>query len=84
MSVAMDSKELRLIVGRNLRARRIELGLSQEEVAKMIGHCQVYVSQLERGERVVDTDLLVAFAEALQTSYLALLSPDPVFSSNRG
>jgi transcriptional regulator with XRE-family HTH domain len=39
------------IVGRNLRKRREELGLSQEKFAEVLRFHRTYVGALERGER---------------------------------
>jgi len=76
----MDATELRNVVGQNLKARRRELGLTQTQLAARVGVSQAYLSRIETGTRVADTDLLARLAEALETSPLALMSPDPIFS----
>jgi transcriptional regulator with XRE-family HTH domain len=43
--------------GLDLRLRRLEAGLSQEELASNIGVSQAFVSQLEKGTRVPSGNL---------------------------
>jgi len=43
--------DMRALVGRNVRQRRIALGMTQEELAEAAGVSQQYVSGLERGDR---------------------------------
>jgi transcriptional regulator with XRE-family HTH domain len=44
-----------------LRAARIEAGLTQKQVAKLLNKAQSYVSKCESGERRVDVVELRAF-----------------------
>ena len=41
-------------LGRRIKTRREELELTQEDVSEKIGITQVYLSQMERGERDLD------------------------------
>lgn len=75
----VQPKELRKIVAKNIRTRRLELHKGQTEVAKDTGVTQAYISQLENAVRAADTDILAALADALQTTPSALLSPE-IFS----
>jgi len=43
--------ELQRALGRNLRAWRLEHGLSQEQLAEQWGWSRGYISELERGRR---------------------------------
>jgi transcriptional regulator with XRE-family HTH domain len=43
--------DVRLVIGENIRKRRIALGLSQERLAAQIGVEQSYLSGLEYGRR---------------------------------
>jgi len=43
--------DLQRAVGRNLRAYRLERGLSQEAFADLVGVHRTYMGGLERGER---------------------------------
>ena len=78
----MQPKELRVVVGRNIRSRRIELEMTQTELAVKIPVSQAYLSQIESGVRSVDVDLLAPIAEALKTTPAALFSAEAIFSSN--
>lgn len=63
-------------VGRNVRAHRSELQLSQEAFADRIGYDRTYVGGLERGERNLTLDTLEAVAERLGVDPMDLLSED--------
>lgn len=52
-------------LGRNARAIRLELGLSQEEVAFRAGFKRSYLSDLERGTRNPTVRALARLAAAL-------------------
>lgn len=51
--------------GRRVRDRRMELGLSQEELAERAGLHRTYISSLEQGRRNVAVHNVVRLAEAL-------------------
>ncbi|MBS1984276.1 MAG: helix-turn-helix transcriptional regulator [Bdellovibrionales bacterium] len=53
------------LLGENVRKRRAELGLSQEEVAFRAGMKRSYLSDLERGTRNPSVRALGRLAEAL-------------------
>jgi transcriptional regulator with XRE-family HTH domain len=52
--------------GRRVRQRRVDLGLSQEELADRSDLHRTYVSSLERGERNVCLHNLIVLASALE------------------
>lgn len=58
------TSELQKIVGRRLRERRRELGLSQEAMAEQLGYHRTFLGSVERGER----NLTLASVEQLATS----------------
>jgi transcriptional regulator with XRE-family HTH domain len=62
-------------VGRNLRAYRLERGLSQEEFADVVGVHRTYMGGLERGERNLTLRSLERIAERLKVEPLELLQP---------
>jgi transcriptional regulator with XRE-family HTH domain len=66
--------ELRQLFQRNMKARRQELGLSQDDVAKRAGVEQTYISDLEMGKKRPLIDSLAKLATALDTTPSALLS----------
>lgn len=62
-------------VGKRIRARRLELGLTQRSIGEP-GSSYAYISRIESGERSPSIEALIAIAEKLGTSALALLSGD--------
>lgn len=61
----MDREEALRRFGEAVRARRQELGLSQEQLAERSGLHRTYVGSLERGERNVALLNLYELAAAL-------------------
>lgn len=64
---------LRTIFARNLKARRLERGLSQEELAQEAGLDRSYVSLLENERYSVSLDTLEKLAAVLKIEPLDLL-----------
>ena len=62
MSKSIYSKEYRLVLIR-LKNTRIKSGLTQRDVAKIIGKPQSYISKCESGERRLDVTELNKFAK---------------------
>ncbi len=62
MVKAIYSKEHKSLVEK-LRTARRERGLNQEDVAKLLGVTQSYVSKIESGQRRVDVFQLKRFAK---------------------
>lgn len=68
-SYTEDSVELREIMGKNIRERREECGLSQSQLGKAIGSTQSYISTIENGSgRIVNCVKLYSIAQALDVS----------------
>ena len=65
MSKIIYSKEHKYIV-EQLKKAREGVGLSQEEVAKILGKTQSYISKIESGQRKVDVVQLKEFAKIYQ------------------
>lgn len=61
-------------LGERIRARRQELGRTQDQVASQAGISQVHLSNVERGEVDVGLHVLKRIAAALDTPAGALLS----------
>jgi len=57
---------LREKFGAAVRARREDLGFSQEQLAELAGMHRTYVGSIERGERNVSLENIVKLCEALQ------------------
>ncbi|GAB3589321.1 helix-turn-helix transcriptional regulator [Angustibacter peucedani] len=60
-------------LGRNLRGLRAERGLSQEQLAAVLGVHRTYMGALERGQRNVSLRSLERLAAALEVDPLELL-----------
>lgn len=69
----MPRPTLQEAFGARVRARRLELGLSQEELAAHAGLHRTYIGSLERGERNVSLANLAAIADALDVDLGDLL-----------
>ncbi|MFT3945166.1 MAG: helix-turn-helix transcriptional regulator [Ancrocorticia sp.] len=65
--------DLQKVVGRNLRAYRLEKGLSQEAFADFVGVHRTYMGGLERGERNLTLQSVERLAEALGLTPMELL-----------
>ncbi len=54
---------------RRIRARREELGMSQEELANKLGYkSRSSINKIEKGENDIPQSKIVSFAKALQTT----------------
>lgn len=66
-----------MTVGERIYQKRIELGLSQEELAQKVGYKdRSSIARIESGERDIRQHMVVAFAAALQTSPAWLMGFD--------
>ncbi|WAW10604.1 helix-turn-helix transcriptional regulator [Oxalobacter vibrioformis] len=54
------------LLGGEIRRRRLELGLSQEELATLCDLHRTYIGSVERGERNVSLQNIVSIAYALK------------------
>ena len=59
----------------NVSARRVEMNLSQRELAELCGTTQSAIARLERGGRAPRIDTLLRIAEALDCDLLVDLVP---------
>ena len=59
----------------NIQKRRVELGMTQSDIATQLGMTVSAISRLEAGVFPNDPDKLVRLALALKTSLDALFSP---------
>ena len=66
-----------LEIYKRIRARREELGISQEELAKRLGYkSRSSINKIEKGENDIPQSKIVAFAQALQTTPERLMGWD--------
>ncbi len=63
-------------LGKRLREIRQARGLSQEQIAKILGLNRSTVSQIENGKRSLAADELSSVSDALGISIDSLLDPD--------
>lgn len=61
-------------LAKRIRKSRIELGMTQEQLAKQVGVTTSFVGHLERGSRKASLETMVALANALHVGLDYLLS----------
>lgn len=66
-------KDIRIRFGGAVRIRRIELNLSQEELAERADLHRTYISDLERGKRNVSLENIEKLAKALNLTMAELM-----------
>ncbi|MGQ9498368.1 MAG: helix-turn-helix domain-containing protein [Desulfotomaculales bacterium] len=66
----MDAKK---VFGQNVRRLRKRRGISQEELADRAGLHRTYIGSVERGERNISLENIVAIARALDVSLAELV-----------
>jgi len=81
----MRSRDFLAALGAAIRTRRIELGLSQEELADSIGLHRTYIGGVERGERNLGVENLARFARGLRLKVSELAAAaEGIRTSSRG
>ena len=70
----MSDKDIRKIIGNNVRLLRKQLKISQEELAFRTGLHRTYVSGIERGERNPTILIIAKIAKALDVNPQELIS----------
>ena len=61
-------------IGRNIRAARMDMNLTQEDVAERLKISQLHFGRLERGDRPASLEMLALIADILETPLSALLN----------
>ena len=72
----MRNEQLIKQFGLEVRRRRLEGGLSQEDFAEISGLHRTYVSGIERGDRNPTIDIVFQIAQALRCSPADLFKKD--------
>jgi transcriptional regulator with XRE-family HTH domain len=72
---AAKKESARARFARHLKARRLELLMSQEQLAEESGLHRTYVGSVERGERNISIDNMERIASALDCDVIDLLAP---------
>jgi len=68
---------LKLVLGEEVRKRRKELSLSQEELGLRLGADQAYVSRLESGQLNPTLESLAEVSASLEINLSSLLTTAP-------
>jgi len=68
-----DTRSARQVFAQNLRLARRALGISQEELADIVGLHRTYVGSVERGERNISIDNMEALAQGVGSDIPTLL-----------
>ncbi|WP_300381144.1 helix-turn-helix domain-containing protein [Henriciella sp.] len=58
-----------------IKAARLQAGLSQQALAKRLGHPQSYIAKIETGERRIDVIEFLLLLNVLEISYTDMLEP---------
>jgi len=74
MSERASTDDLTRALGKVIRDRRVELGLSQESLAELSSLHRTYISELEHGERNASIKTLDKLAAALLLSLVDVFS----------
>ncbi len=69
----VSEKDINAIAGRNIRAARLKLGLSQDAFADVCQIHRTYIGAVERGERNITLNTLAMIAKAAKTTPIELL-----------
>lgn len=56
------------MVGEKIKYRRVELGLTQDELCKKAGISKSFLSEIENGKKSISAETLLNIAEALNVS----------------
>ncbi len=70
----MNPLEMQVSLGQVVRAKRSQLGYSQEAFADKVGLHRTYIGSFERGERNLSLQNLVRIANALDIRLSSLLA----------
>lgn len=70
------TQKARKIFAKKLKELRVQMGLSQEELADIAGLHRTYVGSVERGERNISIDNMERLASALKIEIKDLLNND--------
>ena len=62
----MNRTQILSYIGEQIRRKREELSMTQEEVAKSLGLSQEQISRIEHGRRAIDANHLFEFAILVQ------------------
>lgn len=67
------SKQFLIFLGRKIRSERVRMGISQEQLGKLVKMHRTYVGMVERGEKNITIFNLRRFAQALDVQVRDLI-----------
>ncbi len=71
----VDKKVLLRALGQRLRARRLALGLTQQELAAKIGIHYTFLGYIERGRKLPNLITLIRIAKTVHVPLTQLICP---------
>ena len=74
-ALGLEGQPEREVFGRNVRRARVEAGLTQRELGKLVGVAAARVSEIERGKLNVCMDGMVSISQIVHKSLHQLLMP---------
>ena len=74
----MTEKELRSILGNNIKRRRVQRDWTQEMLAEKAGVSKNTISEIETGQKFARAKTLVLLAKSFNTEVYELFKPDNV------
>lgn len=72
------------VLGDKIKARRLDLGLTQDDLATRAGMSKGFLSDLETGKRSISAEKLLDLARVLGTSLDSLMGADTGVSASLG
>jgi transcriptional regulator with XRE-family HTH domain len=75
--MAVSENDINVIAGKNIRAVREKMGLSQDAFADVCQVHRTYIGSVERGERNITLNTLALIARAAHTTPIELLKAKP-------
>ncbi|HEY5043499.1 MAG TPA: helix-turn-helix transcriptional regulator [Verrucomicrobiae bacterium] len=72
--MASSENNINVIAGKNIRAAREKMELSQDAFADVCQIHRTYIGSVERGERNITLNTLAMIAKAAKTTPIALLT----------
>lgn len=64
----MEYEQINKEIGERIRSRRKDLGLTQVELAEMVGYTRVSITRIENGDRRIAYEKLPPICEALKVT----------------
>ena len=77
----MPEKEIRAIIGSNIRRYRKAANMTQEQLAEKVGVSTSFCANIERGGKSMSVAVLAKFAQALSVSVDSLVFAPELFEN---